>query len=246
MRLARLVLRDILDLVHPRECAGCSSPDHDLCPVCAASLCGVPFAHRPTPCPPGCPPVYTAAAYDGVARQVILAWKERGHRSVASHLAAMLTAAICAGASARCISGPLILVPIPASRDAVRARGEDVLTRVVRTSVADLQRLGRVATVDPVLALKRTPRDQSGLNAGARRINLDGAMRARPAEATGAIVVIDDVVTTGATLAEAARALAATGVRPAFAATVAATAIGRKQRYPGARARTVYGEGHGG
>lgn len=223
MRLARLVLRDILDLVHPQECAGCATCGHDLCPDCAARLVGAPFAHRPQPCPPGCPIVYAAAAYDGIVRQVILAWKERGQRGAAQHLGMMLAAAIVVGSRAQHVSGPMILVPVPASRAALRNRGEDVLSRVARAAAGELRAKGWDAGVQALLVLERTPRDQAGLDAGARRANLHGAMRATRAKTAGAIVLVDDIVTTGVTLAEAARALAAVGRPPAFAATVAAT-----------------------
>ena len=223
MRLARLVLRDILDLVHPQECAGCAACGHGLCPGCAARLAGPPFAHRPQPCPPGCPIVYAAAAYDGVVRQVMLAWKERGHRGVAHQLGAMLAAAVVAGARAQQVSGPLLVVAIPASRQALRNRGEDVLSRVAHAAVRELRVAGWDAAVHRVLELERAPRDQAGLDAAARLANLHGAMRATNAALPGTIVLVDDIVTTGVTLAEAARALAAAGRPPAFAATVAAT-----------------------
>ena len=223
MRLARLILRDILDLVHPQQCAGCAMCGDDLCPDCAARLVTVPFYHRPKPCPRGCPIVYAAVAYDGIPRQVILAWKERGHRGAARPLGAMLGAAVVAGARAQQISGPLLLVPVPASRAALRSRGEDVLLRVARAAAGTLRVLGHEATVHQLLTLDRTPRDQAGLDAGARRVNLHGAMRATSPTSAGAIVVVDDIVTTGVTLAEAARALTAAGRPPAFAATVAAT-----------------------
>lgn len=219
---------DVLDLVLPKECVGCAAPARTVCPDCRALLAAGPFRHRPTPCPPGFPPSYAAAPYDGCARDVILAWKERGHRGAARDLGFVLAAAIDAGVRDRSAVGPLIVVPIPASRRALRRRGEDVLLRVARAAARDLRARGHAASVHPVLVLGRIPRDQSGLGAAARRDNLSGAMHARRAgPAPGHIVVVDDVVTTGVTLAEAGRALEAAGKAPLFAATIAATLRGR-------------------
>ncbi|MGI9196957.1 MAG: ComF family protein [Candidatus Nanopelagicales bacterium] len=216
-------LRSILDLVHPLACAACGEPSAGLCPECAAGLAVRPFAHRPRPCPPGCPPVYAACAYDGVARRVVIGWKERGHRGAVEALGALLAAAIARGSDAEQVDGPLLLVPVPSSVAARRARGEDVLMRVTRRAGAELRAAGRIARVQSVLALSRTPDDQAGLDAGARMANLRGAMTARDRRAGGEIVVVDDVVTTGATLVEATRALALAGHPVGFAATIAAT-----------------------
>lgn len=215
---------DVLDLVLPRACVGCGAPARTLCPDCLSHLVGGPFRHRPSPCPPGFPPAYAAAAYEGSARDVILAWKERGLRGAARDLGCALAVAIDAGARDQGAGGPLLIVPIPASRSALRRRGEDVLLRVARAAARDMRARGRAASVHPLLALGRIPRDQSGLSAAARRDNLRGAMQAREsAIAPGHIVLVDDVVTTGVTLAEAGRALAAVGRAPLFAATIAAT-----------------------
>ncbi|MFM9135878.1 MAG: ComF family protein [bacterium] len=231
-RLAGL-FSDLLDLVHPQACAGCGAPSCAVCPGCAARLAGSPFAHRPEPCPPGCPPVFAAASYEGIARQVILGWKERGRRGAARSLGSALAAAIAAGARAHGAGVPLIVVPVPASRRALRQRGEDVLMRVARNAAGELRAAGCAALVRPALSLERTPRDQSGLDARARRANLRGAMRARSlagAAPPGEIVLVDDVVTTGVTLAEAVRALEAAGRAPLFAATIAATPRRRAPR----------------
>jgi predicted amidophosphoribosyltransferase len=78
-------------------------------------------------------------------------------------------------------------------------------------------------TVRSALTQGRRVADQAGLRAAARRENLAGAFRLRRSISTGAVVLVDDVVTTGSSLTEAARALRAANIPVLGAATVAAT-----------------------
>ena len=210
------MLADLLDLVLPRDCAGCAVPGRTLCLRCAEALEAPPVAHRPMPAPPGLPPLVTAAAYDGVVRSMLLAHKERGRLALAGPLGRAL-----AGAAAVHGHGlGAVLVPVPSSPASVRARGHDHARRLA--AVAG-RRLGVRAAA--VLVQARGVDDQSGLDAAARAANLAGALRARRALDGWHVVVVDDVVTTGATLAEATRALTAAGATVHGAAVVAATVL---------------------
>jgi predicted amidophosphoribosyltransferase len=110
--------------------------------------------------------------------------------------------------------GRIVLVPIPTSRSAFRRRGYRVVELVARRAGLRTERL---------LTVGRVAADQRGLDREARRRNVADSLCARPAAGLR-IVVIDDVVTTGATLEEAARALRASGAEVIGAATIAATA----------------------
>jgi predicted amidophosphoribosyltransferase len=206
------VLADLLDLVLPRDCAGCALPGRTLCARCAAAVSAAPLGHLPPPA--GVPALVAAAAYDGVVRSLLLAHKERGRLALAGPLGrALAGAAVVHGAGA-------VLVPVPSSRASVRARGHDHARRLA--AVAG-RRLG-VRTA-PVLVQSRHVDDQAGLDAAARSTNLAGALVARRRLDGLDVVVVDDVVTTGATLAEAARALSAAGASVRGAAVVAATVL---------------------
>jgi predicted amidophosphoribosyltransferase len=123
--------------------------------------------------------------------------------------------------------GPVFVVPVPSSPAAVRRRGDAPLELLTRAAVAQATPRGCVLVVAPVLRLRRRVADQAGLNHSQRAGNLERAMQVRPrwqGSVRGvACLLVDDVLTTGATLAEAARALREGGAGYVAAATVAAT-----------------------
>jgi len=226
------VVEALLDLVVPRICAGCGEPRQLLCPGCRAVLDGPAQRTVPRPSPAGFPPTWTVTAYDGAVREALLAHKEHGRLGLAGPLGDGLSRSVSAAVEAR--SRPsgwpaVVLVPVPSLPAATRARGHDPMLRIARRAAYVLRASGRPTTVVPVLAVGRTVSDQSGLGAAARADNLAGAHRVRPRALSrlhggAAVVLVDDLVTTGASLAEAARALTGVGLAPLAAAVVAATA----------------------
>ncbi|PNE42575.1 ComF family protein [Streptomyces noursei] len=122
--------------------------------------------------------------------------------------------------------GPLLLVPVPSARKAVAGRGHDPVRRIALAASAELRRVGVGARVLAVLRQRRAMIDQSGLDARQRLANVAGALEVPGAAgrllAGVPVVLVDDLVTTGATLAEAARAVRAVGGRVTGAAVVAA------------------------
>ncbi|MFJ7182155.1 ComF family protein [Streptomyces massasporeus] len=216
--------QDLTDLVLPGECAGCGVPRTVLCARCRAVLSGAPVHRvRPVPEPPGLPEVHAAARYADEVRATLLAHKERGALALAGPLGVALAGAVRAGvrsASARaglvCSRGGtahVLLVPVPSGRRSVRARGHDPARRIALAAAGELRRRGSPARVVGVLRQRRAVADQSGLNSRQRLDNLAGALAVAPAGARllsgGPVVLVDDVMTTGASLAEAARAVRA-------------------------------------
>lgn len=208
----RAAVAEALALVLPVTCAGCDEPDVPLCETCRGRLApGVTRSGRSVR-------VWSGLAFEGVAARVVRALKEEGRTGLARDLAPALRAAVDAavGAASGDLrgAGRIVLVPIPTSRAAFRRRGYRVVELVARRAGLRTERL---------LTAARVAADQRGLDREARRRNVANSLRAQPAAGLR-IVVIDDVVTTGATLEEAARALRASGAEVLGAATIAATA----------------------
>lgn len=213
----------LLDLVVPQSCAGCGLSGSRLCATCAAALAGIadePLGRTtPSPVPVGFPVAATAAAYDGVVRAALVAHKERGRLGLVRPLGRALAAAVIR------LDPPagVVLVPVPSARAAVRARGHDHARRLARAAAEELTAAGRPARALPLLSPARAVADQAGLGSARRAANLAGALTAVRNVSGLVVVIVDDLVTTGATLVEAARALAAAGAQVHGAATVAAT-----------------------
>ncbi len=235
----------LTDLVLPRTCAGCGVPGAALCRSCAALL-AAPRAAAPRRVPWGFPPTAAAGAYAGPVRPTVLAFKDRGRAELAGPLGAALALAVAAVVAAvPGPAGPVLLVPVPSSRAALRARGRDHVRELTVRAVRELRAAGLPAAGTRLLSRRGRVRDSAGLSVGQRRANLAGtfALR-RPVPAGPLLVLVDDVVTTGATLTEAAGVLAGerpSGAVPVLAAVVAST----PRRVDGGFRRDERDEGRG-
>lgn len=244
----------LADLVLPAECAGCGRAGTTCCPACRAALTGRPFPAYRSPAPPGMPPVHAALPYAGLPRTVLLAYKEAGRADLGGCLAEPLATALAA--AGRAFGVPQLrgcaIVPVPSQPAARRARGGDHLAPLVRRA----RRLVASGPVVQALRHGRAVADQSRLDAAGRRANLGGALQVRPhlvSRLRGRpLLLADDVVTTGATLAEAARALRVAGLEVAGAAVIAATELQHVAACPphavwpceGGRRRASVGDGY--
>jgi len=224
----------LADLILPVECAGCGesrsrSALPGLCTLCALSLSGPPVPARLPRVAGGLmaiPPVHALAAYLDPVPDIIIAQKEHGRLDLARPLGQELARAAEAAAAG---ADPLWLVPVPSTHAATVRRGQDPMLRMARVAGARLRASGRAAAVLPALTHRRKVADQAGLGRRARAENLDGALVVRASTARllaeRPVVLLDDVMTSGATLAEAARALRAAGNAPVGAAVLAAARL---------------------
>ncbi|MEZ7754663.1 phosphoribosyltransferase family protein [Microbacterium paraoxydans] len=187
------------------SCAGCEHPGTVLCDSCLGALAPVP---REVRTPDGLR-VQAALVLDGPAASCIRRLKGAGQTVLARPLGAALAAVLLP----TLVPGAWV-IPVPTSRAAFRRRGYRVPELLVRRAGVEPQR---------VLAVTRRVRDQRELPAAARSDNVRGAMRARRQGHGAPAVVVDDVVTTGATLDESTRALTAAGFVVVGAVALAAT-----------------------
>jgi ComF family protein len=215
------------DLLLGASCHGCGQPWWGICPRCRGEVVSrKPFVTVPDPRPDGFPLVVASSSYDHIMRRVINAHKERQAliltRFLAERLALSVHALLVATPSVA-HAARIVLVPIPSAARTVRQRGFDATGSMARVTTRRL-RARYPMTVRSALTQARPVADQAGLSARARYQNLSGAFHLRERIITGAtVVLVDDLVTTGSSLAEAARVLREARIPVLGAATVAAT-----------------------
>jgi predicted amidophosphoribosyltransferase len=191
----------------------------------------------PDPPPPGLPSCWAWGRYTGSLRAGIRAWKDGGRRDLDAALASLLAEAVRAAVEAtgwlRDPAGPIVVVTVPSSARAQRIRGDRPLDRVAAGATQHVltgpAQRAHPPLAGPVVALRhrRAVADQAGLGAARRLANLASSMEVRPTwtqlVAGRRCLVVDDVMTTGSTLVEAARALIEAGSSEVAAAVIAAT-----------------------
>jgi len=221
----RAAVADAVALFSPVDCAGCGAPDRSLCDRCRRSLEPL-LDTRLLAGADGAPlPVAFALSYDRVVRRVMLEFKQNGHTGLARALsdpfarviaAALETGPAVVGAAAvgPAVVGPAVIVPVPPGRASSRRRGYDPVGLL-------LARAG----IRPVRALRML-----GASAGQKQLGIEERARNRASAMTASgvvrgrkVLLVDDVVTTGATLAEAALAVRAAGGVVIGAAALAST-----------------------
>ena len=235
------------DLLLGGRCAGCGRRGRVLCADCEGALPRRGHPVRPHPAPPGLPAVYAAGEYADLLRRLVLGHKEQQAFALARPLGRVLAGVLATEVAD--LRGPpvslLVLVPVPSVAATTRRRGHDPVLRMTRVAARTLSAVGRPTVIARLLRIAQPVRDQAGLDAAARTANLAGRLAVRTSahralarsEQPVQLLLCDDVLTTGATLAEAQRALTSVGLPAGGAATLAAT----RRRFPEAVGRPGFG-----
>lgn len=219
--------RLLVEVVFPRRCAGCGRRGSWVCSDCESTLPVLtpPWCVRcgTSPLGPGCrchelPPsldkARSASPYDGWVRRAVIMMKFEGERARAESLGPLLARLVD---EMRPIDS---LVPVPLHPHRKRERG---FNQSEALAVCVTGEGNRIPVVTDLLVRTRPTRHQVGLGADERRANVHGAFAVRPARdlAGQRLVLVDDVLTTGATLGNCADALKAAGAAFVAAVTVA-------------------------
>jgi predicted amidophosphoribosyltransferase len=219
-------LKSLKELIFSKACISCSVPQFWLCPSCLAgwntnlkksSIDGKP--------------IYFKSDYTSKTASVILAAKEGNDLNAIALLASAISQSIVFSTLDLRVNGIITLITIPSSTSAIRRRGRDHINILAQHVLKNLEEKSITAYYAPILFQKKSIRDQSQLSSQQRMENTKGKFVVKSCEIPqGAVYLIDDLITTGASMLEGVRALSEAKIT--IAAGVTACAVGRISLIP--------------
>jgi predicted amidophosphoribosyltransferase len=219
-------LKSLKELVFSKACISCSVPQFWLCPSCLAgwntnlkksSIDGKP--------------IYFKSDYNSKTASVILAAKEGNDLNAIALLASAISQSIVFSTLDLRVNGIITLITIPSSTSAIRRRGRDHINILAQHVLKNLEEKSITAYYAPILFQKKSTKDQSQLSSRQRMENTKGKFVVKSCEIPqGAVYLIDDLITTGASMLEGVRALSEAKIT--IAAGVTACAVGRISLIP--------------
>ncbi len=204
-------LRDfVFDLLFPPRCVGCGRVGTVWCAACTHMLETLPVEMRQRPVEGAL--VIASGVHEGLLQEAVQGLKYHGLRTLAHPLGARVADVVRRSGQSFDV---VVAVPTPPQR--LRMRGYNQAQLIAEVTA---QHLGASSLPDALTRTRET-RSQVGLTSAERRQNVSGAFSAAPHHVRGLrVLIVDDVCTTGATLAACASALYQGGARAVMAATV--------------------------
>ena len=219
-------LKSLKELIFSKACISCSVPQFWLCPSCLAG-----WNTNVKKSSIGSKPIYFKSDYTSKTASVILAAKEGNDLNAIALLASAISQSIVFSTLDLRVNGIITLITIPSSSSAIRRRGRDHINILAQHVLKNLEEKSITAYYAPILFQKKSTKDQSALSSRQRMENTKGNFVVKSCEIPqGAIYLIDDLITTGASMLEGVRALSEAKIT--IAAGVTACAVGRISLIP--------------
>ena len=214
-------ITSLKELIYPNICLCCSSLGAKICYRCSKYWLAIPSKSKI-----GSNYLFFGTQYDETTSPVILAAKESGNREAVKLIAKSITRSTIFAISNLSISQPINLVTIPSQLSAIRRRGRDHISDLAQEVIIQLKRQNIDAIYLPILKPTKKIKDQSDLNGLQRKENMNHAFLVKSSLISqSAVILIDDLVTTGASIQEGVRALAEAKIT--IDAVVTGCAVGR-------------------
>ena len=213
-------LRPLLQLIYPPNCLICSAANSAICLRCKsgwqqdAKLGQIAKT-----------PLYFTNFYNSEAAKIILTAKENGNQIAKNLLANSIVKSLRKAIIDLNLVGEIALVGIPSSSASIRKRGRNHINDLAN-EVVKISKTNGISVINlPILKISKKVKDQSNLNKLQRMQNMSGAYLANHSESSFKnLIIIDDLITTGASIQEGIRALSVINLRPV--AIITACAVG--------------------
>ena len=213
-------LKPLLQLIYPPNCLICFTAGSAICLRCKSGWqqdAKVGHVEKT--------PLYFTNFYNPEAAKIILTAKENGNQIAKDMLANSIVNSLRKAIIDLNLVGEIALVGIPSSSASVRKRGRNHINDLT-TEVVKISKKHGIAVINlPILRISKKVKDQSDLNKVQRMQNMSGAYLANyPESSFKNLIIIDDLITTGASIQEGIRALSVINLRPV--AIITACAVG--------------------
>jgi ComF family protein len=214
-------IHSLKELIYPNICLCCGKTGVKICHNCSKYWLANPNKSKvENKC------LFFVTTYDETTSPIILAAKESGNREAIKLIARSIASSISFAISNLGIAQPINLVTIPSQLSAIRRRGRDHIKDLVQEVIIQLNQQNIDAIYLPILKPIKKIKDQSDLNGLQRKENMSQAFIVKSSPISqSAVILIDDLVTTGASIHEGVRALSEAKIT--VDAVVTACAVGR-------------------